>query len=426
MTTILELVIAVPLAFLILVRPYLGIVLIVASLPVTDILPDVPLISSVVPLIGAVTLVGFFLIRKEGPANRIFHFEDIHILGLLFIGWMLASHPAAAWSGSDRNWTLTYVQLWVLAWLAGALLDTPKKHRTLMWVYSIFTIISALSAIRKGGFEMIDPSRRLEGLASGANTAARYFVIAFVFLNYLRIISPNRLMRLLATVGLIVTFLGVFYTFSRTGILLLVAALGLLVLLQPRLKYRLQILVVFGIGLVVLWFFSNNIIGLVGSIFPSIAQGTDTVGLRYALWKTAWRMWLDHPITGVGIGMYKTQILYYGQGLIPSHYLYKGIVAHNMYISLLAETGLIGVALFVILIIKTLEKYWRAFNLKDPNIVRLVKVWFIAFVIMVLGGITKTDEADKLIWLAMGVSVFFNNQFKLQIQQTRQENHKTD
>jgi len=40
------------LAGMILVNPFLGIVLIAASLPVTDLLPSIPMVSSILPIVG--------------------------------------------------------------------------------------------------------------------------------------------------------------------------------------------------------------------------------------------------------------------------------------------------------------------------------------------------------------------------------------
>jgi hypothetical protein len=61
-----------------------------------------------------------------------------------------------------------------------------------------------------------------------------------------------------------------------------------------------------------------------------------------------------------------------------------------------------------------LQNLWPGRKISDPNIVLLRNVWFVVFVVMLLGGITKTDQADKMLWLTMGVSVFFHNQLKVE------------
>ncbi len=344
-----------------------------------------------------------------------FRFNLTHLLAGMLIAWMLVTHPQAAWAGKDRNWFLTYLQLWFLLWLAGVLMDSPAKYRQLMWVFALTTLVSAVSVInRQGGFTSeIDPLVRASGLTQGANTAARYFTVTFVFLFYLRTVSRNFFIRLGATLGMIVTFLGVFYTVSRTGMLLLAIALAMLFLLQSKFKYRLQITVISGAALLVLFVFSGSIFAFIGEIAPSIEAGSDTVGLRYALWDAGVQMWQDHPVSGVGIGEFKFELKNYPNRQYA--FLFnKGLVAHNMYISMLAETGAMGFLLFIALLGKCLLDLWKAGRIKDPQFKALRNVWLIVLVVMVLGGLTKTDQVDKLLWLTMGVSVFFNNLAKME------------
>jgi O-antigen ligase len=124
-------------------------------------------------------------------------------------------------------------------------------------------------------------------------------------------------------------------------------------------------------------------------------------------------MWLAHPFVGVGIGMFPVQLKNYAQGL-PIPLMYLGLVAHNMYVQALAETGIVGLGLFVFLLIKSLQNLWPGRKISDPKIALLRNIWFVVFVVMLLGGITKTDQTDKMLWLTMGVSVFFHGQLKLE------------
>jgi O-antigen ligase len=122
-------------------------------------------------------------------------------------------------------------------------------------------------------------------------------------------------------------------------------------------------------------------------------------------------MWQDHKISGVGIGMFPIELRNYPN---PKYaFLFrKGLVAHNMYISMLAETGIIGFILFIALIFSSLINLWKASRINDAEFKPVYTTWFIVFIVMLLGGLTKTDQVDKLLWLTMGVSVFANNQIK--------------
>lgn len=60
---------------------------------------------------------------------------------------------------------------------------------------------------------------------------------------------------------------------------------------------------------------------------------------RLLMWESAWRMYKDYPIAGVGIGNYKS--LYFEKYMSPNSIEHLGH-AHNVPLQLLAETGIIG------------------------------------------------------------------------------------
>jgi O-antigen ligase len=394
------------LAGMILVNPFLGIVLIAASLPVTDLLPSIPMVSSILPVVGGITIFGYLMKNVNKHGNGVKGTRSVVILGLLFIIWMFITNPQAAWFGIDRNWIFTYGQLLILTFLAEELLDDPKKYKTFLWVFSIVAVISATVAIQQGSIgEDIDTSIRTGGLSEGANSAGRYFVVGMIFFVYLRTMEQNQLFRFISGLGILITFLGVFYTVSRTSMVLLFTAIGLIILLNPQKKLNFTLIVVFMAGILLLTFLSDTVFKILGSIIPAITQGTDTIGLRYKLWDAGFRMWQDHPITGVGIGMYRHELPFYAIG-IPQPYLH--LVAHSTYVQLLSETGIVGLGLWLSMAAISLRNLWKASRIEDLELKSLATVWFIVLAILLIGGITMTQSAEKLIWICMGVSEYFH------------------
>jgi O-antigen ligase len=72
---------------------------------------------------------------------------------------------------------------------------------------------------------------------------------------------------------------------------------------------------------------------------------------RMAHWQAGWRMFEDHPMTGVGAGNYNANY--------PDYYVRETFVtsqghAHNFYIHMLAENGIVGLAIYLTLILSFL------------------------------------------------------------------------
>jgi O-antigen ligase len=392
------------LTILVITHPYYGVAFTAASLPILDLLPEIPYFSSIVPLIGAITIIGYLFKKRTKP----FKFNYVYLFSLLFVAWIFVSNPQAAWFGSERNWFFTFIQLWALLFLSGELLDTPEKQKIVMLIFSISAVASAFYALQNAGqsvnFEtyMIDEA----GLTDNANAAARYFTIAMVFITYLRSTQKNQFVKVIGLLGIFLTYVGVLVTLSRTGVILLTIAQGLIIILEPQRKQKFSLVLAFSMALVVVFVFSENLFKYLESFVPAIQQGTDTVGVRYNLWRSGWNMWIDHPIKGVGIGMFINKVGPYIYQLEGPH-LWRA-VAHNTYIQVLSETGIVGFFLFMLLVFYSLRNLILS-KLKTMELLKIRNVWLIVLMVMLIGGITKSDHADKLSWMVMGISVFFAN-----------------
>lgn len=77
---------------------------------------------------------------------------------------------------------------------------------------------------------------------------------------------------------------------------------------------------------------------------------------RLLMWKSASQMFLDHPLTGVGLGNYKSQ--YQGKYISPEAKEKKQEHAHSNIFQMLGENGLVGLlgylAFFLFILVKSL------------------------------------------------------------------------
>jgi O-antigen ligase len=327
------------------------------------------------------------------------------IPGLLFLCWILLSNFSAATTPNPDNrvWGFTYLQLWMLAWLAALLFDELEHVHHLMWGFVAAALVSAVYASLEGVIgASITTSVRAVGLAGNANAAARYFMIALVFAYFLLTQQKRKVPQLFLMGAMLVLLYGILATVSRTGLILLAGGLGLLFLQGLGGKKNIYF-AFFVIGaLAVTWQLADNITAIVQSMFGSVTVGTDTVGIRYGLWQAGLRMWADSMVAGVGIGEFSRWLPRYGWDLLAPRYL--GLGPHNMYIAVLSETGLVGLFLFMAMFAQSFRVLLSKVNSVNPRLKALAQNWLIIFVLVLLAGVTKQDQYDKLTWLVVGIS----------------------
>ena len=77
---------------------------------------------------------------------------------------------------------------------------------------------------------------------------------------------------------------------------------------------------------------------------------------------------------------------------------------HNMYIAVLSETGMIGFAFFLAMFIACLRSLSQVTHLATPQVKELALAWMVILVLILMAGVTKQDQYDKLTWMVIGVS----------------------
>jgi O-antigen ligase len=80
---------------------------------------------------------------------------------------------------------------------------------------------------------------------------------------------------------------------------------------------------------------------------------------RTDIWTVGWRMVEAHPLLGVGAGNFQTASIHYvlRPGSLPRDDLIveRRLVAHNTYLHVLAELGVVGLALFLAIVVFSLR-----------------------------------------------------------------------
>jgi O-antigen ligase len=163
---------------------------------------------------------------------------------------------------------------------------------------------------------------------------------------------PNRLLSLLAVMSIAASMSAVIVLQSRGALLSIIVTTALTVgLIRPRLGLLTCGLVVI-VALVI-----DAILG-----FPLIGKFGWFPGARLSLWLAAWTMFLDAPLLGHGPHTYVLSYRSYIEALQLSVQLPVDPRVtpwpHNLYLEVLAERGVIGIAAFGALLGIGLRRGW--------------------------------------------------------------------
>jgi O-antigen ligase len=114
----------------------------------------------------------------------------------------------------------------------------------------------------------------------------------------------------------------------------------------------------------------------------SVEDMAESARLRPILAVVAWHMFLDHPVLGCGYGQYVDVAPDYLSDRSTDLPLEKArpFVQHNVFLSLVTETGLVGMGLFVALLATWTRSAWRMWRGKSSPIwARQLGLLFVSF-----------------------------------------------
>jgi hypothetical protein len=176
---------------------------------------------------------------------------------------------------------------------------------------------------------------RFKGLTANADVAAWLAALAFPF-GYAKLFVHNQPRRTWLIAGSLVLFVAVVASGTRGALLGLGAGILIIHLLQMR-SWKLKASLVAAVLTIVL--------AVMFGILPGgrVAEPTTDISSgRLGLWSAGLKLWLQKPVGGWGFGTTSTLSGFSDQ---------NGLSLHNAYLTVLIETGFVGLALFIALIV---------------------------------------------------------------------------
>jgi len=189
------------------------------------------------------------------------------------------------------------------------------------------------------------------------------------------------------SISLIPILIGIYFSYSRAAMIAiaLIFALSFLLSVGSRALRNVRRLA-YGVAAAIIVAF---LAGRLENVLESRRDLSIEGDIRLSVWAAAVKVWSDSPFVGVGLGQFRAATASYVETSATP-------LAHNTYLSFLAEGGIVGLALFLAIPIAV-----AVLLLRDGGVVsRLFLLSVAGFAIM---GASLNLQNSRSIWLLLGI-----------------------
>lgn len=317
----------------------------------------------------------------------------VHFAFCIFVLWSAAT---ALWSIAPDlsvERTLTYVQLLSLIWLVWEFCTADRHVLSMLDAYVLGTLLPIAQTMQRflSGQQTYYNRYAIEGF--DPNDLALTLALSLPMSYYLSL-RHTGLRSWLYRIQIAATAGTILLTGSRGGTLAMAVALILIPLTLRALPSPQRI----ALGV-------TGALALAGAIYvvpaaswnrlasfgSEISEGT--LNSRTILWGAGWKALGEAPFQGIGSGAYpETTVEAIGRpwAFVP--------VAHNSFLSVLVETGVVGFSLFVVTLMSILLAATRLPALTS-------RFWCVLLAVWIVGVSSLTWEYRKPTWLIFALLI---------------------
>jgi O-antigen ligase len=353
---------------------------------------EFPGLGTAAKVIGFLT--GVFWVAAVVITNRFRKPSQFQTMVFLFVLWNALS---LFWS-ADPGRTLTHVLTWVqLLGMVLILWDLYNTRAAVMaglqaFVLGEYVAIGYAVANYLAGNAFYTQFQRFSPAAQTGPDGFGLIVVmgipvAWYLASSMKTPRMNSLFKFVNYAYIPAAFLGLALSGTRTALIASIVALafGLSSLTRVRLAARIPIFVLLTstILFVLPHVQSLRSFQRLGTTYTEISEGD--LNNRVNNWREGFAAFPEHPIVGVGSNMYRS---------VNS----LGKLAHNSFLSVLVELGLVGFTMFAIILLIALIKILSQPKWDARFWLTVLAVWFI-------GASALTYEHRKATWLFLSLAV---------------------
>lgn len=341
--------------------------------------------------LGLLAMVERGRVRRPAPG---------HILMALFVMLATISYLWSLYPEGTIVQSLTYIQLFTMVWLIWELSPRAREQMWLMQAYVLGTFVSGIDTVNQFFSHQESAYQRYAGARLDANDLGLMMALSIPVSYYLLIQAKGRMVWVYR-LQLLLAGTTILLTASRGATLAGLAAFTIVPLTRANLTGRQKIAVLLTASLLVggaLLFVPSTSWERLSTMPREFAQGTLTG--RTIIWTAGWELFRAHPFLGIGANAFRVLVsralaepIRFDQNVLP-----PAPPAHNTFLSVLVEQGVIGLALFCALL-GVLALSLQAI----PPFPR--RLWIVCLGVWVVGVSSLTWEMRKPTWFLFGLLI---------------------
>jgi O-antigen ligase len=275
---------------------------------------------------------------------------------------------------------------------------------TIAAAYGLIASPSASGA--QGAVNATEQLNRIAGTVGDPNVLASVLLVGAILAFALAATQHRSPLARLIVAGAGVLCLGVLVlTFSRGGLI----ALGAAILAAPLVSRHKAAIIATGLLVLIC------VVAYIGALAPASARehivANDGGSGRTDIWKIGWRMVEAKPVIGIGVGNFQSSSIHYqirpGVATVRTDLADNPSVAHNSFLELLAEMGVIGLSLFLGVVLTALAAAYRAarmFFASGRNDLAVISgAIFVSLISLLASDFFISEQFSKQLWLVIAL-----------------------
>jgi putative inorganic carbon (hco3(-)) transporter len=379
-----------------------------------EVLPDQGAVVSIGKVGGALLALAWLAVvvtRPDAKSDFFAVHPEMAAVICAFLGWTLLS---ASWAGNPAEALGAFGRYVLNAVLFLIVFTAVRTKRQALFVVAAFVtgaVLAALYGLYFGG----GPDAYTGRLAGGGNDPNGLAAVLVVGLALSAGLAGNLRrspgLRVATAAAAAICLIGLFFTVSRAGLIALGVSLIAALLLAGRWRPRIFVGAAV-VAFVTVYYFAT--------LAPPEARDRITQSTsgqarlqegRTTIWAVGERMARANFVKGVGAGNFRDASPHYllAPGAVErsDQIIDKPLVAHNIYLELLAETGIVGLTLFCAILVFCLSCAVRAAHefarRNDPGGEILARSLAIGLVGLLAAAFFNSMEFNKELWLLLGL-----------------------